>query len=379
MSQNFMKSKLPQIIRKNNQEKIFDPIRERFFKVKPEELVRQHLISYLMENLQVPKNLICVEEHLAHYGIDSNERADVIINYEENGTEYPLVVIECKAPEIFLSDKAREQMFGYAEKLGSNYCWLTNGEENYFYYLAGEKYIEIEELPNYPEMLGGEYKPAPVEEFESRAKLEELEKNYLQYVDEENIDVETPDSLAIPMTNFLECLLDTKHKFPAKQYKFFSVIKDYGVRDLEVGNNSGYKWFGTYRSFLIKYKDFENLVSLAVYLDNPKYLCVAVDRDNRTVHHSLQLNVDKNFETYNAKIRFLHDGRITKGQGALKIDGLREFVSEKYPEIIKGKKFYLGSLTHNRLWYLDDSEVMQVVENLISYALIRDDYRESCS
>ena len=48
---------------------------------------------------------------------------------------------------------------------------------------------------------------------------------------------------------------------------------------------------------------------------------------------------------------------------------------KKYSEIIYGKKFYLGTLTHNRLWTLDDEEVMKVVENLIAYALIRDEYR----
>ena len=382
MSQDFMKSKLPEIITKNNQEKIFDPIRKRFFKVKPEELVRQHLISYLIENLQVPKNLICVEEHLSHYGIDSNERADIIINYEEDTTKYPLVVIECKAPEIFLNDKAREQMFGYAEKLGNNYCWLTNGEENYFYYLDEDGYIEIGELPNYCEMLGGKYSPVPVEEFESRLSLDELEENYLKYVNEESIGSETPKNLAIPITNFLECLLDTEHKFPAKQYKLFKVIEDYGVRDLTVGTNGG-NFFGSYRSFLINYNDFTNFVSLSVlnyaFEGTKTIIGVAIDKDNKNPHHALQLNVDKNIETYDNKIRFLHDGSITKAKGRLPTDGLRKLVSEKYPEIIRDKKFYFGTLINNRLWYLDDPEVIQVIENLISYALIRDDYREICS
>ncbi len=378
MSQDFMKSKLPQIIVKNNKEKIFDPIRKRFFNVKPEEIVRQHLISYLIENLQVPTNLICVEEHLSHYGIDSNERADIIINYKEDNTEYPLVVIECKAPEIFLNDKAREQMFGYAEKLGNKYCWLTNGEENYFYYLDEDDYIEIEELPNYLEMLDGKYNPAPVEEFESRLDLDELEKNYFKYVNNGSIGEDTPENLAIPMANFLECLLDINHKFPAKHYKIFSVIEDYGVRDLTVGDASGGNYTSPHRSFLIKYNDDKFFVSISfINFYDRTIICVAVEKDDKNIHHSLQLNVDTNFETYNEKIRFLHNGKITCGnKGSLKIDGLRKIVSEKYPEIIKGKNFYLGTLTHNRLWYLDDSEVMQVIENLISYALIRDDYRE---
>lgn len=371
MEKDFMKSKLPEIIIKNGKEKIFDPIRKKFLNLKPEEIVRQHLISFLIDELKIPKKFIRVEEHLSHYGIDSKEIADIIVDYEEKNFLRPLLVIECKAPEIFLDDKAREQMFGYAKKLGNNYCWLTNGEENYFYY----HYEKIDDIPNYFEMLGGKYNLAPIEEFESRAELENLEEKYFDYVDEGNIGEYTQKNLAIPMTNFFECLLDTEHKFPAKKYKIFSVIEDYGIRDLSVGNNSGHKWQGTYRSFLVKYNNFKNLVSLAVYVDSPQYICVAIDRENGTSHHSLQLNVETNFLTYDEKIRFLHDGLITKFRGRLPTEGLRKLVSEKYPEIIYGKKFYLGTLTHNRLFYLDDPEVMKVIENLISYALIRDDYR----
>ena len=55
---------------------------------------------------------------------------------------------------------------------------------------------------------------------------------------------------------------------------------------------------------------------------------------------------------------------------------LRMFVAERYPKLIKGKKFYLGRLVNDRLWRLDDSAVIEVVVNMISYAIIRDEYRE---
>ena len=43
--------------------------------------------------------------------------------------------------------------------------------------------------------------------------------------------------------------------------------------------------------------------------------------------------------------------------------------------MICDKRFYLGNLVDDRLWSLDDEEVIKLVENLISYALIRDEYR----
>ena len=91
----------------------------------------------------------------------------------------------------------------------------------------------------------------------------------------------------------------------------------------------------------------------------------------------MQLNVDKNVEVIGDTVKIFHDGRIAIGKfGSGKISELRELVAEKYPQIISGKKFFLGALTHDRFWTLDDKQVVRFVENLISYALIRDDYRE---
>ena len=73
---------------------------------------------------------------------------------------------------------------------------------------------------------------------------------------------------------------------------------------------------------------------------------------------------------------FYRHGRIAVGsQGSGKISELREFVRAKRPQLIAGKRFFLGRLVNDRDWNLDDPEVAKLVENLISYALIRDEYR----
>ena len=63
-----------------------------------------------------------------------------------------------------------------------------------------------------------------------------------------------------------------------------------------------------------------------------------------------------------------------KGSG--KVEELREFVKARRPQLIYGKRFYLGTLINDRDWNLDDTEVTNLIENLISYALIRDEYRK---
>lgn len=349
--------------------------------ITPEETVRQHVISYLLDELKVPENMLRVEEPLKHYGIKSDGRADIIINahYEKENIDCPVAVIECKAPEIFLDEKSFNQVADYADNLNCDYCVLTNGEENFYYYFDENKndYVQIDELPSYEKLLQGKYTLVDIGEVPPRIKFDELEEFYLNYVDSGDIGENTPKNLAIPMTNFYEGVLDLTHKLPEKNYKIFKLIEDYGIRLLSVGDSSDGTFFGSCRSFIVEYNGDTKFISIAThcYSKEKTALCVGIDLDSGITHHSLQLNVDDNAEVVGNKIKFFHSGRISKGKSSLKIDGLRELVAEKYPEIIDGKKFYLGTLTHDRLWYLDDAEVMQVMENLISYALIRDDYR----
>lgn len=103
---------------------------------------------------------------------------------------------------------------------------------------------------------------------------------------------------------------------------------------------------------------------------------VAIDTDD-DAHHSLQLCVDDNVVRNGKKVTFYHSGRIgfsNKGSG--KIEGLRIFTEDLYPSIIDGKRFNLGTLTYDRLWEVDDPKFMNLIENLISYALVRDEYRK---
>ena len=102
---------------------------------------------------------------------------------------------------------------------------------------------------------------------------------------------------------------------------------------------------------------------------------MAIDNEE-SAHHALQLVLDDNVRIVGEKCFFYHHGRIAVGKiGSGKVDELRTFVEDRAPELISGKQFFLGKLTNDRLWNLDDPEVTNLIKNLISYALIRDEYR----
>ena len=103
---------------------------------------------------------------------------------------------------------------------------------------------------------------------------------------------------------------------------------------------------------------------------------IAID-DEKSSHLSLQLMLDEYMTVLNDKCSFYHKGSIGIGKiGSGKISELRELVYKRYPKIIKNNRFYFGTLTNNKLWHLDDKDVVELIENLISYVLIRDEYRE---
>ncbi len=379
---------LPQIYKRKGKECYLDPIRKKLIFITPEETVRQRVLSYIINELNVPMEMISVEEHLSHYGIKSSLRADIIIKcFTKNEELIPLAVIECKAPGIGLGDKTANQMLGYSDLLGCDYAMMINGDEYFCYYYAEqeEKYIQINSLPTYKDMLADKFTAFDPGEFPDRITYDKISEYLKENLNEYSTDIsdQTEHNLACASFNLLEGTLTPYHKMPAGQYKLFRLIEDYGVRMLTYGNASGGAFYGPYRSFLIERDGSTEFVSIGFSVYNTSAhpdvyktaMNIAIDNEKES-HHSLQLIIDDNVRYTGNKFTFYHHGRIAVGnKGSGKISELREFVNARYPQIISGNQFNLGSLVYDRDWELDDPEVIKLMENLISYALVRDEYR----
>lgn len=75
---------------------------------------------------------------------------------------------------------------------------------------------------------------------------------------------------------------------------------------------------------------------------------------------------------------FYHHRKIAIGNiGSGKISELQSLVEEIAPDLIDGNKFYFGSLPIDCLWSFHDNNVIELITNLICYALIRDVYRRN--
>jgi hypothetical protein len=101
---------------------IFDIIRKKYVVLTSEEWVRQHFIHYIISELQYPKALIKVEGGLTYNQLA--KRSDIVV-FDRQGQ--PWMVIECKAPELKLSETTLHQASAYNASLRAKYLTVSNG------------------------------------------------------------------------------------------------------------------------------------------------------------------------------------------------------------------------------------------------------------
>lgn len=101
---------------------ILDLIRRKYVALTPEEWVRQHFVHYLINDLKYPKSLFKVESGLKFN--NRQKRSDILIHNREGR---PWMLIECKSPDIKLTQKAFNQIAVYNMTIGARYLAVTNG------------------------------------------------------------------------------------------------------------------------------------------------------------------------------------------------------------------------------------------------------------
>ena len=108
--------------KKDNKVFIFDDLRKKWIVCTPEEWVRQNLIKFLVETNNYPKALIAIEKGLKLAGRDY--RFDALVYSRDYK---PLLIIECKAPEVRLGQEVFDQIWNYNYEIDAPFFLVTNG------------------------------------------------------------------------------------------------------------------------------------------------------------------------------------------------------------------------------------------------------------
>ena len=133
------------IIEREGKYYIFDFIRKKELMLSPEEWVRQHFVQYLIQQKGYSKNYISLEKGLQLH--DLKKRTDILV-FDEN--TMPLMLVECKAPHIKITQAVFDQAARYNMIYRVKYLVVTNGLDHYYCEMdyECESYRFIEDLPS---------------------------------------------------------------------------------------------------------------------------------------------------------------------------------------------------------------------------------------
>lgn len=136
----------PKLKRDGQRTQIFDSIRRKYVALTPEEWVRQHFINFLVTEKKYPASLIAIETGLKYNLLQ--KRSDVVI-YNTNSK--PFVIVECKAPEVKVTQDTFDQIARYNFTLKVEYLIVTNGMNHFCCQMDYEKesYVFLKEIPEY--------------------------------------------------------------------------------------------------------------------------------------------------------------------------------------------------------------------------------------
>ena len=132
-----------------NKEQVFCEWRHRWVRLTPEEWVRQQLLHFLVEQLDFPASLIAVEQAITVGA--ANKRCDAVVY---DSSMQPLVLIECKAETVALTQKTLDQAVTYNRKLNVPYLMLYNGPQMIFVTINPDGNNTISQrCPRYADLL----------------------------------------------------------------------------------------------------------------------------------------------------------------------------------------------------------------------------------
>ena len=122
---------------------IWDSLRGSFLVLTPEEWVRQHIISYLINECGFAPQTIVQEYPVALNG--TAQRADIVVM---DSRARALMLVECKAMDLAIDDEVFAQAVRYNSVVKARYIVLSNGVKTACYASCSNGYRPIDYFPH---------------------------------------------------------------------------------------------------------------------------------------------------------------------------------------------------------------------------------------
>lgn len=133
-----------------NKDYVFDILRKKHVVLTPEEWVRQNLLHFLIYERHFPVALFSIETGLKVNRVI--KRYDFLVY---NRSAQPLMLCECKAPEVKVAQKTFDQVIAYNQSINAGYILVSNGINHFCCKLDRDqhKFIFLQEIPDYEHIV----------------------------------------------------------------------------------------------------------------------------------------------------------------------------------------------------------------------------------
>ena len=137
------------ILKRNGKNVIFDPLRQKYVALTPEEWVRQHFVHLLTDFKGYPKGLLANEIQLDLNG--TKKRCDTVLFNKDLSAR---MIVEYKAPNIEITQAVFDQITRYNMVLKVEYLIVSNGMRHYCYKIDYNtmQYTFLPDIPAYTDL-----------------------------------------------------------------------------------------------------------------------------------------------------------------------------------------------------------------------------------
>ena len=140
-----------------------------------QQLVKERVMKYLMEDLLVPHDMIDTDVPLSEFEEGAEGVLDIIVNVKDIEDYYaPVLIVKCLDEDVKMEGETVQKQIDFLEDVDNitmaGRMILTNGNEMMYADWTGEEYDTEAELPTYDQMVK--------EFFEMEEKIKELENEH---------------------------------------------------------------------------------------------------------------------------------------------------------------------------------------------------------
>lgn len=122
---------------------IFDELRKQWVRLSPEEWVRQNILQYFLQVMNIPASLIAVEREIKIGEL--RKRFDILVYKSAS----PWLMVECKEMNVPIDEAVLKQVLHYNTGIQVPYVMVTNGNISYAFEINEQGIHTLEKLPDF--------------------------------------------------------------------------------------------------------------------------------------------------------------------------------------------------------------------------------------